>query len=84
MSFLNKMKRGHGVTVDHDLSTGMSSKFLVVDEVLARPLSSPILTGRPARALWHFRPRLCLLLRRRSIPPRNRHPLTLRTRLLTR
>ena len=78
MSFLNKMKRGHGVTIDRDLSMGMSSKFLVLDEVLTRPLTFLVPhdadTGL-ARALWHFRPRLCLLLRRSPVPPRNRYTL---------
>ena len=32
MSFLNKMKRGH-VTIDHDLSTGISRDLFVLDEV---------------------------------------------------
>ena len=33
MSLLNKMKRGHGVTIDHDLSTGMSRDIFALDEV---------------------------------------------------
>ena len=33
MSFLNKIKKGHGVTIDHDLSTGMSRDVFILDEV---------------------------------------------------
>ena len=34
MAFLNKIKRGsHGITIDHDLSTGLSRDLFVLDEV---------------------------------------------------
>jgi len=36
MSFL-KMKRGHAVTIDHDLSTGMSRDIFALDEVNSTP-----------------------------------------------
>jgi hypothetical protein len=36
MAFLNKIKRGsHAITIDHDLSTGMSRNLFVLDEVLS-------------------------------------------------
>jgi hypothetical protein len=64
MSFL-KIKRAHTITIDNDLSIGVSSKFLLLDEVLPptpfRPFPSDSDPG-PARALWHFRPRHRLLL----------------------
>ena len=35
MAFLNRIKRGgHGITIDRDLSTGMSRDLFVLDEVL--------------------------------------------------
>jgi hypothetical protein len=36
MAFLNKIKRGsHAITIDHDLSVGMSRNLFVLDEVLS-------------------------------------------------
>jgi hypothetical protein len=42
MSFLNKIKRSHTITVDNDLSTGLNPKLLILDEVLCPKAPPPL------------------------------------------
>src|SRR6202048_1971802 len=75
MAFLNKIKRGgRGITIDHDLSAGMSRNLFLLDEV--PPTNKSLTTGC---TLWNIRSSRCVLLRSSSIPPRNRYILPSRT-----
>ena len=54
MSFLNKMKRGHAVTIDHDLSVGMSRDIFALDEVNALPPGFSRLTHVSSSRITEF------------------------------
>jgi len=38
MAFLKKIGRGHGITIDHDLSVGLSRDSFLFDQVYIPPL----------------------------------------------
>jgi hypothetical protein len=61
MSFLNKIKRGHAVAIDHDLSNGMSRDIFALDEVNTLPPCFSRLTHMYSSRITEFMVLLLLL-----------------------